>query len=131
MKISTIILGIIFFALATMILYGWGMIKQSNQTGDLMKLLFGKGQGRINKYLKQKGSITIKEAEKLCEGLEARAPFSANKAVVKDTGDFVNQLLVYMVKTGQIEKRGAEYVRSDKKNTGTSRHSGGTKGRDC
>lgn len=115
MKISTILLGIIFFALATMIIYGWGIVKQNNQTEDLMKLLFSKGQSRVNKYLKQKGSITIKEAEKLCEGLEAKAPFSVNRAVVKNTGDFVNQLLAYMVKTGQVEKQGAEYVRTDGK----------------
>lgn len=115
MKISTIILGIIFFALATMVIYGWGIVKQNNQTEDLMKLLFSKGQSRVNKYLKEKDAVTVKEVEELCAGLQAKAPFSINRAVVKDTKDFVRQLLAYMEKTGQIEKRGAEYVRVDKK----------------
>ncbi len=109
MKISTIILGILFFAIATMIIYGWGVIRQKNQSGDLMKLLFSKGQGRVKKYLKHNSAITLGQAAKLCEGLEARQPFSANRAVVKDTRDFAGQLLAYMVKTGQVEKKGAEY----------------------
>ena len=53
--------------------------------------------------------FTLGQAAKLCEGLEARQPFSANRAVVKDTRDFAGQLLAYMVKTGQVEKKGAEY----------------------
>ena len=36
MKISTIILGIIFFALVTMLIYGWGIVRQKKQSGDLM-----------------------------------------------------------------------------------------------
>lgn len=109
MKISTIILGILFFAIATMIIYGWGVIRQKNQSGDLMKLLFSKGQSRVKKYLKHNSAITLGQAVKLCEGLEARQPFSANRAVVKDARDFAGQLLSYMVKTGQVEKKGAEY----------------------
>lgn len=110
MKISTIILGILFFAIATMIIYGWGIVRQKNQSGDLMKILFSKGQARVKKYVKMHGAITLGQAAKLCEELEARQPFSANKAVVKDARDFAGQLLAYMVKTGQVEKRGAEYI---------------------
>ena len=110
MKISTIILGILFFAIATMIIYGWGIVRQKNQSGDLMKILFSKGQARVKKYVKMHGAITLGQAAKLCEELEARQPFSANKAVVKDARDFAGQLLAYMVKTGQLEKRGAEYI---------------------
>ena len=110
MKTSTIILGIIFFALATMIIYGWGIIRQSRQTGNLMGLLFSKGQSRVRKYLKKNGAVTIGQVEKLCEGLQAKEPFSANKAVLKNTKDFARQLLAYMEKTGQVEKKGAEYI---------------------
>lgn len=110
MKISTILLGIIFFALVTMLIYGWGIVRQKNQSSDLMKLLFSKGQSRVKKYLKVNGTITLGQAAKLCEGMEARQPFSANKAVVKDSRDFADQLLSYMMKTGQVEKQGAEYI---------------------
>ena len=110
MKISTIILGIIFFALVTMLIYGWGIVRQKKQSGDLMNMLYSKGQSRVKKYLKAHDAITLGQTAKLCEGLEARQPFSANKAVVRDARDFAGQLLSYMVKTGQVEKRGAEYI---------------------
>lgn len=111
MKISTIIIGIILFAIATMIIYGWGLVKQKNQTSDLMKLLFSKGESKINKYLKTKEYITIADVERLCENLQVQMPFSANKAVVKDKKDFARQLLTYMEKTGQIKKDGARYLK--------------------
>lgn len=59
MKISTVIIGIVLFAIVTMILYGWGIVKQKNQTSDLMNLLFSKGQDKIKKYLKQLEHIII------------------------------------------------------------------------
>ena len=71
MKISTIILGILFFAIATMIIYGWGIIRQKNQSGDLMKILFSKGQARVKKYVKMHGAITLGQAAKLCEAFGA------------------------------------------------------------
>ena len=68
MKLSTAIIGIVLFAIATMILYGWGIVKQKNQTNDLMNLLFSKGQDKIKKYLKQNEYITISQVEQICEG---------------------------------------------------------------
>ena len=114
MKISTIIIGIILFAIATMIIYGWGLVRQRNQTGDLMKLLFGKGESQVKKYLKKNEYITKTDVERICGGLEAKMPFSANRAVVKDKKDFASQLLAYMEKTGQLEKDGAKYKKVKK-----------------
>ena len=84
MKLSTAIIGIVLFAIATMILYGWGIVKQKNQTNDLMNLLFS-------------------------EGLEAKQPFSRNRAVVKDKRDYAKKLVEYMLKTNQLEKEGSRY----------------------
>ena len=52
MKLVTIIVGVLLFALATMIIYGWGMVKQKNESQDLMNLLFSKGESKVKKYLK-------------------------------------------------------------------------------
>jgi hypothetical protein len=51
----------------------------------------------------------MNETADLCGNLQAKMPFSANKAVVKDKKDFARQLLAYMEKTGQIEKTGIKY----------------------
>lgn len=109
MEISTIIIGIILFAIATMIIYGWGMVRQKRQTGDLMNLLFSKGQSKVHKYLKNNEYITAVDVEKLCDKLEAKMPFSQDRAVVKNKKDYAKQLLTYMVKTGQLEQEGNRY----------------------
>lgn len=109
MKTSTIIVGIILFAIATMIIYGWGLVKQKNQSSDLMNMLFSKGEARVKKYLKKNEYITISDVEKMSENLEAKLPFSKNKAVVKNKRDFARQLIAYMVKTGQIEQENNHY----------------------
>lgn len=109
MELTTIILGVIFFAIATMLIYGWGLAKQKNQSQDLMNLLFSKGNAKVKKYLKKNEYITVAEVEKMTAGLEAKQPFSGNKAVIKDNRDFALKLLEYMVKTGQIEKEGSRY----------------------
>ena len=109
MKPSTVIIGIILFAIVTMIIYGWGIVKQKNQTKDLMNLLFSKGQYKIKKYLKQNEYITISQVEQICDGLEAKQPFSQNRAVVKNKQDYAKKLIEYMLKTNQIEKEGSRY----------------------
>ena len=98
MKPSTVIIGIILFAIVTMIIYGWGIVKQKNQTKDLIK-----------KYLKQNEYITISQVEQICDGLEAKQPFSQNRAVVKNKQDYAKKLIEYMLKTNQIEKEGSRY----------------------
>ena len=103
MKPSTVIIGIILFAISTMIIYGWRIVKQKNQTKDLMNLLF------IKKYLKQNEYITISQVEQICDGLEAKQPFSQNRAVVKNKQDYAKKLIEYMLKTNQIEKEGSRY----------------------
>lgn len=102
MKTMTIIMGILLFAIATMIVFSWGLIKQKNQTSDLMRLLFSKGESMVKKHLKKNDYITIAEIEKMCENLSASMPFSRNRAVVKDKKDFVSKLVTYMEKTGQV-----------------------------
>ena len=75
MKLSTAIIGIILFAIATMILYGWGIVNKKIKQSDLMNLLFSKGQDKIKKYLKQNEYITISQVEQFAKGLEAKQPF--------------------------------------------------------
>ena len=84
MKPSTVIIGIILFAIVTMIIYGWGIVKQKNQTKDLMNLLFSKGQDKIKKYLKQNEYITISQVEQICDGLENKTAFFAKQGCCKE-----------------------------------------------
>ena len=114
MKISTVIIGIALFAIVTMILYGWGIVKQKNQTSDLMNLLFSKGQDKIKKYLKQHEYVTISQVEQICEGLEAKQPFSRNKAVVKDKRNSSKEISMRM--TSSAAGKGTPIRASQKDN---------------
>jgi flagellar basal body-associated protein FliL len=114
MDTVTIIIGIILFAIATMIIYAWGLSKQRRQSSDLMNLLFSKGEAKVKKHLKKNEYITLQDVEKFSENLEAKMPFSANRAVVKNKRDYAQKLLAYMVKTGQIEQEGNRYKKVKK-----------------
>ena len=109
MKISTIIIGIILFALATMLIYVWGMYRQVNQSKDLMNLLFSNCESQVRKYLKKHSVVSTKEVEEMVTGLTAKLPFSSKKSVVTDPKEFTEKLMDYMVRTGQVERDGMNY----------------------
>lgn len=109
MKTGTVIIGIILFAIATMVIYIWGLMKQSRQSSDLMSMLFSKGNKKVIKYLKQNEYINVKDIENLAKDMQVKMPFSRNRAVVKDKRDFAKQLINYMLKTGQVEQEGNKY----------------------
>lgn len=99
--------GIVLFAAATAFIYGWGVIKQHNQTRDLSRLLFSKGADRVKKYLKTHDTITIREMEELVKGMKASLFYSSNKAMVMDAGDFASQLAAYMKEYHLLEEERA------------------------
>lgn len=107
MNAITIIMGIFLFAIATVIIFSWGLIKQKNQTSDLMRLLFSKGESMVKKYLKKNDYITMADIEKMSEDLTAGFPLSRNRAIVKDKKDYAAKLVEYMEKTGQVTVNGS------------------------
>ena len=52
---------ILLFAVATMLIYGWGLWRSMHQNQDLNNLLTSKGISRIKKELKRNGKMTKKE----------------------------------------------------------------------
>lgn len=96
---------VLLFALATALIYAWGLWRARNQARDLNSLLSAKGVSRIRKALKKSGAMTRKELEKVVSGLSARQPFSRNGIEVKDPKKFLDSLLPYMVKQRLIEER--------------------------
>lgn len=115
MSVWQILLGIFLFMIATMVIYGWGLIRQKNLGKDLTNQLFDKGNRKVLKYLKTNPHITEGEVEKLCSTITAKLPFSRSKAVVVKPKEYARELLEYMVKTGQLEKQGALYKRAERK----------------
>ena len=63
---------ILLFALATMIIYAWGMWRSMRQQQDLSNMLSAKGIAKVKKALKKNGAMTAEELEPFVRDLTAR-----------------------------------------------------------
>ena len=54
---------VLMFAVATMIIYGWGLWRTMHQKQDLSNMLCSKGISKVKKALKKNKSLTKKELE--------------------------------------------------------------------
>ena len=55
---------VLMFAVATMIIYGWGLWRTMHQKQDLSNMLCSKGISKVKKALKKNKSLTKKELER-------------------------------------------------------------------
>ena len=88
---------ILLFAVATMLIYGWGLWRSMHQNQDLNNLLTSKGISRIKKELKRNGKMTKKELADCVKDLTASQPFSK-------PNQFLDSLLPYMERQEMISK---------------------------
>lgn len=112
------IIYILLFALATVIIYSWGIIKSQNKQKDLMSILYSNGQKKIIKKLKQNETISKSDIENTVKDLKASLFYSKNKIVVTDAKLFSKNLIQIMLENGIIEestKNSKIYKLKDKK----------------
>lgn len=93
---------VLLFALATMIVYAWGLWRSMRQSQDLSNMLSSKGIARIKKALRQKGPMTSAELEDCIKDLTAKQPFSRQRITVTDPKEFLNSILPYMIRQKMI-----------------------------
>lgn len=58
---------VLMFAVATMIIYGWGLWRTMHQKQDLSNMLCSKGISKVKKALKKNKSLTKKRTGTLCK----------------------------------------------------------------
>lgn len=93
---------VLLFAVATMIVYGWGLWRTSRQNQDLANMLSAKGISAVKKALKKKGPLTRKELEPFVKNLTAKQPFMQDSIGVTDPKKFLDSILPYMIKQKMI-----------------------------
>ena len=93
---------VLLFAVATMIVYGWGLWRASRQNQDLANMLSAKGISAVKKVLKKKGPLTRKELEPFVKDLTAKQPFMQDSIGVTDPKKFLDSILPYMIKQKMI-----------------------------
>lgn len=106
---------ILLFAVATMLIYGWGLWRSLHQGQDLNNLLTAKGISKIKKELKKNGKMTKKELADSVKGLTAKQPFSKQRIGVTNPMQFLDSLLPYMERQEMITKKGKYYCIRDEK----------------
>ena len=106
MSVTTVIMGIILFALATMVLYVWGLRRKVTQQQRLNAMLMNNCARRVVKYLRENHSITAKEISYLIKEVKAREFMSKEVAVVIDGKALQGQVISFMLDKGYIKKQG-------------------------
>lgn len=97
------ILGIILFAVATMIIYSWGYVKEQRAPYELAQKLNKKAEKKIMDGLRCNDFLTIKEITKLLKGLKVSNFGSRKKLVVEEPKKLSKSVLNNMVEKGTIE----------------------------
>ena len=99
MSLGQIVLGIGLFALATAVLYVWGLKKSVTQSSDLQRILLHKSACAVVNYLKKHGTIDEAEMARQITGIRAGMFWSRKRAAIQNPQQFVPRLADYL--TGQ------------------------------
>ena len=88
-----IVIGIVLFALATAILYVWGLKKSVEQKDDLNHILLNRCGNKVVKYLRKHKTITKAQVAEQITGVTAGEFWSRHRLKVQDPKKF-SQLLI-------------------------------------
>ena len=89
---------VLLFAVATMIVYGWGLWRTMRQGSDLANMLSSKGISKVKKTLKKNGPMTRTALEPYVKDLTAKQPFMQEQINVTDPRQKVNGKSVYQIR---------------------------------
>ena len=96
---------VLMFAVATMIIYGWGLWRTMHQKQDLSNMLCSKGISKVKKALKKNKSLTKKELEPFVKDLTAKQPFNSERIGVTDPNAFFDSPVYAETKNDKRNKR--------------------------
>lgn len=106
MSTGQIIIGIVLFAIASAILYVWGLRKSMTQAADLEHILLSKSAARVMQYLRQHLTISQKEIARQIKNVKAGLFWSRKQVQVQDATVFAKKLTQYMLEQQLLEPAG-------------------------
>ncbi|WP_434798773.1 hypothetical protein [Terrisporobacter vanillatitrophus] len=104
------ILYILMFALATVIIFSWGIIKEQNKSKDLMSQLYKKAETKVLKAFNKKQVLTKKDIENEVKNIKASLFYSKDKMIVQNSSSFAKNIINTMINRNLIEKTTEGYV---------------------
>ena len=114
MSTGYIVLGIVLFAVATAILYVWGLRKSMLQGEELSRILLNRCGNKVLKYLRKHSTITEKEMAREIKGVTAGEFWSKKKMVVQQPEKFVHEVVSFLLDQQYIEAVGSKEYRLKK-----------------
>ncbi|MFV0516656.1 MAG: hypothetical protein ACK5MV_04615 [Aminipila sp.] len=112
MKSTTIIIGIALFAVATVVVYMWGLRKSMKQEQTLREMLLTKGANKVLTYLKKNDTITRGQISKLIADIKVSEFHSKNGVMVQNKDEFTTTLIKFMLDKNLITKDKDKYRKS-------------------
>lgn len=97
-----IIIGILLFALATIILYMIGLKKKMGEDEELAKKLLHNASLKVLDHLKHHDSVNSQELSEMIKGVQAKNLYSSKTAVVVDEKEFKYQLIDFMIQNNYL-----------------------------
>ncbi|HSQ87563.1 hypothetical protein, partial [Romboutsia sp.] len=96
------IIYILLFAIATVIIYIWGLLKEQRKSKDLFDILYKKGEKAVIKAFKDKRCLSKKDIENELINLRSSLFYTRDKLVIKDPSNFAKVLIGKMLSNGII-----------------------------
>lgn len=99
-----LIMYILLFAVATIIIYTWGLIKEKHKSKDLFEILYKKGEKSVIKSFKSKKYLSKKDIENELVNIKASLFYTKDKLIITDPSHFAKILIGKMLSDGTILK---------------------------
>ena len=104
MSTEKIILYVLLFALATIIVYAWGLKKSLHQGTDLERMMLSVCGSKVVRFIKKHGSATKADIAKTIEGVKVGPAWSKNKLTVTDGAAAADAVIEFLISQQYIVK---------------------------
>ena len=103
-----IIVGILMFAVATAILYVWGLKKSMSQQDDMSLGLLNACGSRVLKYLKKHDTISVSEIARQIDGVTIKQFWSRKRLTVQNPKKFAPKVIEFLLDQQYIQSVGKD-----------------------
>lgn len=110
------IIYILLFAIATVIISCYGIVKEKNKSKDLLSVLYAKSYKAIMNSFKKKDTLSRKDMENEIINLKASLFYSRDKLVIQNPSHMTTVMIGKMLNEGIIMKTSNGYsLKKDEK----------------
>ncbi len=105
MSTEKIIIYVLLFALATIIVYIWGLKKSLSKGSDLERMMLSSCGGKVVKFIKKHGSVSKAQIAEIISGIKVGPAWSKNKLTVTDGEAAADAVIEFLISQQYIIKK--------------------------